>query len=194
LELEAVERSIAERLDLGDRDGASAIAIREYGPGILGYLVALLRDEDDAADVFSIFSVDFWRGIGGFRRRCSARTWAYKLARNAAMRFLASPRRARTRRLRTSEVSALAAEVVSASAPAARARREAGAERLRAQLEPDEQTLLILRIDRQLSWKEIAEVLVAEGTPVDGAALRKRYERLKLRLRRMAEAQGLLST
>jgi RNA polymerase sigma-70 factor (ECF subfamily) len=174
--------------------GASAIAIRAYGPGILGYLIALLGDEDDAADVFSTFSLDLWRGFGGFQRRCSAKSWAYKLARNAAMRFLSSPRRTRTRRLRTSEALAIAAEVVSTSTPGARAQRESGAERLRAQLEPDEQTLLILRLDRGLSWKEIAEVLSSEGSFVDGAALRKRYERLKTRLRAMAQAQGLRAT
>ncbi len=62
---------------------------------------------------------------------------------------------------------------------------------IRAELEPDDLVLLGLRIDRQLPWSDIARVLAAdelEPTSKDIAALRKRYERLKERLReRMAE-------
>jgi len=49
-----------------------------------------------------------------------------------------------------------------------------------------------LRVDKGLSWQEIAEVLAeTEDDPPDPVALRKRFERLKERLMKMAEKEGL---
>ncbi len=71
-------------------------------------------------------------------------------------------------------------------------KRATRAERLRAQLEPDEQMLLTLRLDRELDWREIAVVLEDEPPADDAAvtraaaALRKRFERIKEKLRKLA--------
>jgi RNA polymerase sigma-70 factor, ECF subfamily len=65
-------------------------------------------------------------------------------------------------------------------------------DRLRESLEPEERTLLILRLDREMSWNEVAEVLSSEGDPVDSQAVRKRFERVKDKLGRLAKEQGLL--
>ena len=45
---------------------------------------------------------------------------------------------------------------------------------------------MLLRIDRKMSWNEIAEILGAEGSAATPAALRKRFERLKTKLREAA--------
>jgi DNA-directed RNA polymerase specialized sigma24 family protein len=58
---------------------------------------------------------------------------------------------------------------------------------LRAELSPEDQTLLTLRVDRDLPWGDVADIL-DEAEP----ALRKRFERLKLRLRELARTHGLL--
>jgi RNA polymerase sigma-70 factor (ECF subfamily) len=60
------------------------------------------------------------------------------------------------------------------------------AERLRASLDPYEQTLLILRVDRGLSWDEVTCVLSSPEDPVNKDALKKRFERVKARLRTLA--------
>jgi RNA polymerase sigma-70 factor, ECF subfamily len=66
---------------------------------------------------------------------------------------------------------------------------------LRASLKPEDQTLLILRVDKGLSWKEIANVFAEAGdAPPDPAALRKRFERLKERLLRLAKKEGVLDS
>jgi RNA polymerase sigma-70 factor, ECF subfamily len=71
--------------------------------------------------------------------------------------------------------------------------RRQGIERLRAMLTPEERTLLVLRLDRDLSWREVAIVLEEEqGEPVEEAALRKRFERVKERLVRLARDEGLV--
>lgn len=64
--------------------------------------------------------------------------------------------------------------------------------RLRSALDPEERTLLVLRLDRELSWNEVAEVLSSEGEPLDSAAVRKRFERVKAKLAKLAREQGLL--
>jgi RNA polymerase sigma-70 factor (ECF subfamily) len=64
--------------------------------------------------------------------------------------------------------------------------------KLRDSLDPEEQTLLILRVDKAMPWEDVAEVLGADGDPVSPAALRKRFERLKEKLGRLAREQGLI--
>jgi RNA polymerase sigma-70 factor (ECF subfamily) len=56
-----------------------------------------------------------------------------------------------------------------------------------AKLAPEDQMLLILRLNRRLGWNEVARVLDGEGDEQAlarrAAALRKRFERLKETLR-----------
>ena len=70
---------------------------------------------------------------------------------------------------------------------------------LRDHLPTDDQTLLILRVDRDLSWNEVALVMTYDGeAPTDdrvkreSARLRKRFELVKDRLRTLAEEEGRL--
>ena len=179
-------------LEAGDLAAAAEAVVRDYGPQILGYLTSVLRNESDAADVFSQFTEDLWRGLPGFRRECPLRVWAYKVAWHAAARHLRDPFRARGRRLETTELSRVADEVRSSVMLGRAEARRRGIDRLREKLAPDEQTLLVLRLDRGLSWREVATVLAEDGTAVDEPALRKRFERLKDRLAAMARDEGLL--
>ena len=191
----ALEARIEQRLERGELAEAATEALKGYGPEILGYLHSVVRDRTAASDVFADFSEDLWRGIAGFRRESSFRTWAYKLAWNAAQTFWRDPFRRRGRRLATSEYSLLADRVRTSSLrrdPHAAADRLAS---LRASLRPEDQTLLILRVDKGLSWKEIANVFAEAGdAPPDAAALRKRFERLKERLLRLARKEGMLDS
>ena len=187
-----IEQQIASCLDRGDVKQAATEALRGYGPQILAYLAGVLRDDEAAAEVFSEFSEDLWRGIGAFRRESSFRTWAYRLAWNAARQLARDPFRKRGRRLMTSEWSAIAQEVRSSAATQRQFEIQGRLAKLRTALHPDEQSLLILRVDRELSWKEVAQVMSESETPLDEAALRKRFERLKARLHKMAKKEGLL--
>jgi RNA polymerase sigma-70 factor (ECF subfamily) len=186
------EPQVLALLDAGDVKGAATEAIRGFGPQVLGYLTAVLKDEDDARDVFSQFAEDLWRGLPGFRRECSLRAWAFKIAWHAASRHARDPYRRRHRPILTTEASKIAASVrstMSTYAPGGRADRLL---KLREALDPEEQTLLILRVDKGLSWEDVAQVLATEGAPVAATALRKRFERLKDKLARLAREQGLL--
>jgi RNA polymerase sigma-70 factor (ECF subfamily) len=177
-----LERQIGQAVESGQWREAATAAIQGYGPQILGYLFAITRDRDLAADAFSQFSEDLWRGIEQFRRDCSFRTWAYLLAWRAARRQANEAYRRRGRRLATSEISLLSAQVCSSSL----SRLDDRLAEVRAGLAADEQTLLILRVDRGLSWVEVARVMAESDRPLDPATVRKRFERLKRRLRELA--------
>ena len=156
------EGRVQKLLANGDHRGAAAEAIRGLGPKVLGYLRSILRDDEDAADAFSHFAEDLWRGIGGFRGESSFKTWAYKLAWCAAMHVRSDAWKRLGRRLEAGEASRLADEVRTRSVVRDEKQRRS-LERLREALSAEEQTLLFLRLDQQLDWNEVAEVLSAGG-------------------------------
>jgi len=188
----ALDQEVAELRAQGNLEAAATLAIRTLGPEVLGYLTALLHDPAEASEVFSQFAEDLWRGLDRFRAESSLRTWAYRVARHAALRHRRDPYRRKGQRFETTQASALAGSII-ASTVVRHEWRAQQLQRLRSRLDEDEQTLLILRVDRGLSWAEVAVVL----TPDDGAApeeamLRKRFERLKQKLAQAAREEGLL--
>jgi RNA polymerase sigma-70 factor (ECF subfamily) len=64
---------------------------------------------------------------------------------------------------------------------------------LREQLDPEEHEILLLRLDRGLPWRDIARILGGDHQlDARAAALRKRFERAKERLRKLAIEHGLI--
>lgn len=188
----ATETRIHAALDAGDSGGAVSVALREYGPRILSYQRAILRDESAAEEAFSWFSEFVWTGIDGFRRDAAFLTWAYRLAWTAVQRQLRDPFRKRHDRLDTHEMVQVVADAHSSASLFLAEQAPQRFAALRDGLTPEEQTLLILRIDRALGWREITEILGVPPERTQVAALRKRFERLKSRLRQRAEVEGLL--
>jgi RNA polymerase sigma-70 factor, ECF subfamily len=177
---------------------AATAAIRGYGPEILGYLFAATRRDQDTAEVFSDVCEDLWRGLPGFRGESSFRTWLYRLAFHAQARAGRTGARRRKRVVayaEVPEVEELVEHVRTRTLPHLRTDMKTEIMRLRQQLDDDEQTMLILRIDRRLEWEEIARIIDTEASsPADikrlSATLRKRFERTKARLRELSK--GLL--
>jgi RNA polymerase sigma-70 factor, ECF subfamily len=179
-------------------DQATTVLVRDYGPEVFGFLISLARDADLAADAFSIFCEDVWKGVGGFRGDASFRTWCYVLARNALHRARRhGQRRNHVPLSNVPELAELVARVRTTTLVQHRTETRDTVSEMRSELLPEDQELLILRVDRGLAWDEIATVV--DSNPLDtidrrrrSAALRKRYERLKERLRQMARDRGLL--
>lgn len=186
----SLEARVQELLAAGDPHGAATEAMRGLGPKVLGYLRSILKDEMDAGDAFSAFAENLWRGIGTFRGDSSFRTWAFKIAWHAALNVRNEAWNRLGRRLETGEASRLAEEIRTQT-EVRRERQRTAVEALREELTPEEQTLLVLRIDQALAWEEVAEVMAVDGVPVETAALRKRFERLKDRLGKLARERGL---
>lgn len=192
-ERERIEATIGEKLDSGDHQAAAAAILRGYGVEVLGYLIAQTRDSDLADDVFATTCEDLWRGLPSFRRESSARTWLYRVAYNALQRHRKDAF-ARRRRPLSPELAEIAQDVRTRTAPYLRTEAKDAVSELRQKLAPDEQTLLILRIDRGLSWREVGEVMAGDDDPPSEATLAKRFQRVKTRLRRLAEEAGLIPT
>jgi RNA polymerase sigma-70 factor (ECF subfamily) len=182
----SLEDRVRELLAGGDTDAAATEIIRTLGPKIAGFLHSALRNGPDAADALSTWSENVWRGIGSFRGDASVRTWTFKIAWNAAQNVRDQAWKRFGRPFETGEASRLAAEVWTRTVERLERQRDRLAT-LRQSLTPEEQTLMSLRIDQGLSWDDVADVL-----SVDAATLRKRFERVKERLARLAREQGLL--
>jgi RNA polymerase sigma-70 factor (ECF subfamily) len=183
---------VAENLGRGDVDSAATAAVRALGAQMLSYLRSVLRDGDDSDDAFSLWAESVWSGLAEFRGESRLETWCYRIAWHAALRILRDPYRRRREALPPSRASVLAAEIRSTTAPHLAAGAAEGIARLRRQLTPEEQTLLVLRVDRDLPWRDIAEILSSDGETVNESALRKRYERIKERIAELAKGEGLL--
>ena len=181
--------------------GATTVALQRYGPEILGFLVAIHKDHDEAAEAFSLFSEHLWQGIADFEWKCSLRTWAYTLARNASL----DARRRETRHARhrapisEASIAKVAAQVRTSTLSALRTERRTALQRLREELSEEDRALLILRVDRQLAWRDLALVLAGseqarEEAQIsrDSARLRKQFQAVKDKLRALGKARGLL--
>jgi RNA polymerase sigma-70 factor (ECF subfamily) len=200
---EAVEHRIRAHCEAGDRERAAILMLESFGGEIFRFVVSRLRDDDAASEVFSQFTEDLWRGLGGFRWQCPLRVWSYKLARHATSRHIAAARKRRAREAPLSDAGSLSQirdKVRTETLVAMRTEAKDRMAELRERLPLDDQSLLMLRVTRNLSWKEIARVMIdpAEGDELSereleqGAArLRQRFQVVKDKLRTMAAEVGL---
>ncbi len=178
---------------------AASVAIQQYGPELLRFAVALVRSTSEADDVFAEACERIWLNLPEFRFESSFRTWAYTIVKRLCFDRLRSPGARRCRSLSAAgPLSQIQEQVRTQTASFLHSEVKDKLEQIRATLSPEDQALLSLRIDRDLSWSEIADVmgesgsLAPEARKGQEAALRKRFERLKDRLRQLAAKQGLL--
>jgi RNA polymerase sigma-70 factor, ECF subfamily len=194
------EAAIRTLHDAGDLDEATTETLKRYGPEILGMLVALHKDQTAAGDAFSEFSERLWRSMDRFRWDCTMRTWAYAIARAASIDQKRSAERVRARHVplsQSSRINQMAEHVKSTSLSYLRSDKVSAIQRLREELSEDDQALLVMRVDREMSWPDLARIFVGEGADEDAlkreaARLRKRYQTMKERLLKMAKKQGLV--
>lgn len=173
-------------------------AIDAYGGELLGFMASLVADEEAAREIYAQLCEDLWKALPSFEWRASFRTWAYVAARNGIHRYRAhAARRRNVKPITTSTLDGLAYEERSRTAPHLRTENKSKLAELREALEPEERMILVLRIDRGLEWPEVAEIV--EGRSLAdaersraSATMRKRFERIKERLRVLAAEQGLL--
>jgi len=181
-----VDPILEQKLSAAEPNVAAEQLVRGYGGEVYGFLVSLVGD--DADEAFSMFCEDVWRGIAGFRRASSYRTWTYQVARHAAFRLKRNEGRRAKLGMGDDSIEQIAIEVRTTTAAFLKTDVKDKFRALRDSLKPEDRELLMLRLDRDLEWNEIATIMEA-----DAAALRKRFERLKEKLKSMAEKSGLLS-
>jgi len=192
-----IERELRARVEAGELERATTLAITSYGPELLGYLQAMSRDDDLASEAFSIACEQLWKHLARFRWDASLRTWLYQVARNALTRLRRTPGLRAERNVPLSLVTSIAEVQRQSTAIYQRTESKNALRELREALDPADHELLLLRLDRGMSWKDIARATSEEelspATLTSRAAmLRKRYERVKAELRAKAIAAGLL--
>jgi RNA polymerase sigma-70 factor (ECF subfamily) len=194
-----------ELLRAGDTRGAATLVLRELGPEVLGFLAGVLGDVD-ADEVYSAWSERLWRSLKGFEGRCSLRTWTYVLARREISRFRKGMRRHAEGRVPLSELQDVLAVPGTRTRNTIATAKQRQLTALRDELPIEDRTLLILRVDRKLSFDEIALVFAenlesvteVERSETEGGAgggaprgidrrreaarLRKRFQLIKQRL------------
>lgn len=193
---DADEAGIKAAWDRKDFNAAISTALDRYGDELFGFLTALARDQTQAEDAFSAACERMWRGLPAFRWESTLRVWAYRIARNEFLRTTRDVARAR-KGVPISQVASIQKAVDRArttTPPHERTEVKDRSAELRAELAPEDLMLLGLRIERKMAWADIAKVLAAaeeepRDTPPDAreiATLRKRFARLKDRLRERA--------
>ena len=186
-------------VEAGDLGGAATRFMQQHGGNILAFLLVRLRDESAATEVLSEFTEDFWRGLPQFRWRTTLRSWAYTLARNAANRYQRSRWRRDARLVHPRETPDCLQEPRSSTAPYLRTELKTRMRALRLRLPEDDQTLLVLRVDKGLSWNELAVIFSGDGDAMEQAdvvrwasRLRQRFATIKQRLKGLARQEGLI--
>ena len=127
------------------------------------------------------------------------KTWFYTLARHAASRLRRSSGRRRHATL--SEITDVADRVRSRTRPHLKTEIKHGFAAIRDALDEIDRMLLVLRVDRAMSWNDVARVMANED---DGdseealarvaARLRKRFQAVKETIRKRAIASGLIAS
>lgn len=192
-----IEAELARLRSHGQLKETASLAIESYGPEVLNFLEAMLRDHADAGDAFAQACEDLWRGLPRFEGRASLKTWFYTLARHAASRLRRASRGRRQAAL--SEITDLAERIRSRTRPHLQTEVKTGLAAIRAALDDDDRMLLVLRVDRGMSWNDVARVMANDD---DGdsdaqiarvaARLRKRFQAVKQTIRERALASGLI--
>ena len=188
-----MEAQIRELCQAGDYKGAVTLGIKTYGGELYSYLAAIARSDGDASDAYGRLCLGLWEGLPGFRWECTFRTWAYVLARNA-FRSVGKTSARFVPLSHAPEIAEVAEAVRSRTAEHLRTEVKDQVAKIRESLSPEDRTLLILRVDRKLGWREIARVMAEEAdadtddASLDrrSAALRKRFERVKAQIKELA--------
>ncbi len=195
----AREEAIRALVASGDVDQGVSRLLSVFGPEVFGFLRGALGSEADADEVFAAVSVKIWRALHAFQWQCSLRTWVYVIARNELARFAQGARRRNLGRITSSVLENVVARVRTETISALRTERRSRLAALRDELPVDDRTLLILRVDRDLKWEDVARTFLAEGECAsdalikrESARLRKRFQLVTERLSQRAREEGLL--
>jgi len=197
-----LEREIHSHHEARDFDRAATAAIRGYGPELMGFLMTFLRDESMASEAFAEASERIWRGLPEFGWRSSFRTWAYMVTRRVALTQQRDTRRRWKRQIALpegSELSAMVEQVRTSTLTHLKTETKSRAVQLRESLPQTDQELIVLRIDKRLSWNELAQILHEGDATLEGAELRreaarlrKRFQLAKEKLLELARREGLV--
>jgi len=171
-------------------DRAAAIAIKRYGSELQGWLANSVRDQTAAREIYSACLEQFWKALPQFRFEASIRTLFYRIARNATYRYFCG--RQREDWVFDSQLVIRPVHDRSETRPWFRTDVKHKLRDICERLTIKQRMVLTLRVEKQMSWTDIARVmnqgeawLNDDTLRREAATLRQQFRRLKHELRRM---------
>lgn len=181
----------------GHATRATTAVLKMYGAELFGFLAGILEDVPAARDVYASVGESIRLYLPRFEWAFPLRTWIYVIAR----RELARHREMARQRSWPPPSSAkptfpLPDPMVTQPYRASALRSSVGA--LRSSLASEDLELLVLRLDRRLTWKELALTSLGESASESAAGaeairLRERFRLIREDLTRSAIRQGMLA-
>jgi RNA polymerase sigma-70 factor (ECF subfamily) len=168
-------------LDSGDLNAVITTLMQAYGGPVFAYCRAMLRSQDQPADVLQTVFLEAYRSLPRFERRSSFKTWLFGIARHQCIDHLRRVRWQLRHVRRWTERPPVAPDALPDERGLAEERRrdlEACIERLA----PRARDLVLLRFRQELSYDELAEL-----TGVTSGTLRVRLYRALSALRECLE-------
>lgn len=190
-----IEAHALALLAQGDRHAAVVALVEGLGPTIYRFQLKMLNGREDlAGDAWSMFLEDLWTGIEKFGGRSRLRTWLFSVACNAVRRLRRDPRLAGRHVSWPSQDLEAASRAIFTTAVGLDTAWERF-QRYFAELEEEEQWLLVFRVALTLEWEEIVRILSgeleAQAARRESARLRQSYRRVVQRLKARAAADGV---
>lgn len=200
-----VEQAIKTHLERGATDDVQRAverAIEHYGQRLCAFILGLVKDPATAADVQQDLWIAVYAHAPRFRWESSFKGWLYLLARRMAIKAVQRDRQRHERAgvpLSQAAESRLAAHLATSIAMWKKDDFKQRFRALRDQLSEKDRTLLVMRADQELPFREIALALAEPDENLDAAALKtrettlmKRFQRVKQRLYQLALEAGLV--
>ena len=187
---EQAELRIRSLVAAGDIGSAVTGVLRLYGPELFGFITALIEVPAFAREVYATVGERISIGLRAFAWRCDVRTWIYALARREMGAF---------RDKHGCPINVLSpTQKPPSSGPFRQTAYRGVVANLRRRLAPEERELLILRVDRRLSWRSLAFSTLGEGASdaelsAEEERLRDSLTRVKWKLAQMAKEHGILA-
>jgi len=184
--VEPTDGELVERARAGDREAVDVL-LQRYQRRLLGVVVGMVRNPDDAREIIQETFVRVFRSLDSFKGDSSFYTWLYRIAMNLAIdhqrREGKRPSVEFDEGVAHTEESVGRGSAVIGTDPFDRVRsRELGQKIFEAieSLTPDHRAVILLREIDGLSYEEISEVLQCSmGTVMS----RLHYARKKLQAR-----------
>ncbi|MCZ7584136.1 MAG: RNA polymerase sigma factor [Deltaproteobacteria bacterium] len=164
----------------GDASAFEAI-MKRYRRMVYFTALKIVGDHDGADEVAQKTFISAYKNLAGFEGRSSLKTWLFRIASNYSKNFV------RDRKRRSGEELQDFAHAVEPSAPGAieKAQRRDSLREAVQELPARQREVLELRVDHDLSYGEISELL---GCSVSAAKVNYHYAVKSLRARMSGEA------
>lgn len=165
---------IISRFVLGDTD-SFRVLVDKYQQSIFNYVYKMIRNKQDAEDITQEVFIIAMRNVHKLKDSSAFKCWLYKIAHNSTLKFIKKSNLLSIIRFKNpTDLDRLQNVNPYELSKEFNTKLESAINKLKTV----EKTLLYLRVLEEMNYEELGEIL-----EVKPATLRKRYERIRTKLR-----------